>query len=788
MVRNFVTIALRNILRHKGYAALNIFGLAVGLACAFFIAIWIRDEVGTDRFHDDSERIYSVMRHSTFGGQVGTTISMPAPLADAMLERYPEVENTILLSWDSFALLAFGDDAFRTNGRWAGSDFFEVFSFPLIKGDAATALDDPESIVITATTAERLFGSDWRSRDNLLGQQIRVDYRIDLTVTGISEDPPSNSTLDFTFVIPAEEYIRRNDWTDSWSNNGLRLVARMQPGTDAAAFNAKFKDIIDEHHDLYESDAFIYPFASRYLHGEWENAVQVGGRIEYIRIFALVAVFILLIASINFMNLATARSAQRAREIGVRKTIGATRGSLAMQFMGESVIKALIAFLVAVGLVAALLGSFNSFTQKSISMMDLGLPVWLMFGGAALLTGLLAGTYPAAYLSGFSVTGVFSRRTAAAGRGSGLRKGLVVLQFGMSIILIIGTITIYRQLDYIRSKDLGLDRENVAMFRLEGGVEEQYDAFKGEALQIDGIQSVTTSSNNPLQIGNDTIGVEWDGKDPDNNTLFWNSAVGYDFTETMGINIAGGRAFSEAFGSDSSNYLINWRAAEAMGMDDPVGRQISFWEVPGTIIGVMDDFHMGSMYNPIRPVIFRLRPEQTNAVYLRIDGARTREALAGLEELYARFNPEYPLNVRFMDEEFEESYRSEVVLGTLANVFAFVAIFIACLGLFGLASYTAEQRTKEIGIRKVLGASVPHVVGLMSREFLILVGAAFLLGAPVAYYAMNSWLSEFEYHTQLGVGVLIGAGILTLAIAWLTVGYQSVRAAVANPVDSLRSE
>ncbi|NNF04462.1 MAG: FtsX-like permease family protein, partial [Rhodothermales bacterium] len=703
----------------------------------FFIVLWIRDEVSMDRFHEDGDRIYSVMRHSTFGGQVGTTVSMPAPLADEMVQRYPEVENTVLISWDTFMLLTLDDNAFRTNGRWAGRDFFEVFSFPLVRGDPSTVLDVPESIVLTESLAERFFGSDWRSRDDIVGAQIRVDNRIDLTVTGIAENPPMNSTLDFTFVVPIEEYIRRNDWTDSWSNNGLRLWARMMPGTDAAAFNAKFRDIIDEHHDFYESDAFIYPFGQRYLYGDWENAVQSGGRIEYIRIFALVAVFILLIAGINFMNLATARSAQRAREIGVRKTIGATRASLATQFMGESILKAAIAFVIATGIVAALLPSFNTFTQKAVSLGGIGAGGWLFFVGAALVTGLLAGSYPAAYLSGFSVTGVFNRRTTAAGRGSGLRKGLVVLQFGLSIILIVGTITIYRQLDYIRTKDLGIDRENVAVVRLEGGIRDQYEAFKGELLQVDGIRSATTSNNNPLQIGNDTIGVEWDGKDPDDNTLYWNAAVGYDFTETMGIDIAAGRAFSREYPSDTTNYLVNWRAAEAMGMEDPVGQQISFWNVPGTIVGVMDDFHMGSMYNPIRPVIFRLRPENTSTLYVRIDGTRTREALAGLEDVYGRFNPEYPLNVRFMDEEFEESYRSEVVLGTLANVFAFVAIFIACLGLFGLASYTAEQRTREIGIRKVLGATVPHVVGLLSREFLLLVGVAFVVGAPVAFYVMN---------------------------------------------------
>ncbi len=788
MIRNFFRVAFRNMVRHKGYAALNILGLAVGLTCAFVIVIWIQDEVSTDGFHEDADRIYSVMRHSTFGGTRGTTTSMPKPLAQAMRDDYPEVEHSVLLSWDSWMLLRHENEMMRTNGRWAGTDFFELFSFPLAMGDAETALDAPESIVLTAKTAQRFFGRDWRSRSDILGQRIRVSNRVDLTVTGVAENPPATSTLDFGFVIPIEEYIRRNEWVEAWDNNGLSIWAKLHPGTDVEAFNAKFKDVIDQHHDSYESHAFLYPITRAYLYGDFENGVPVGGRIEYVRAFSLVAFLILLIASINFMNLATARSGQRAREIGVRKTAGATRASLATQFMGESLLKAVIAFFLAIGLMALLLPSFNTLTQKGVTLSSMGPTLWLLFAAVAVLTGLLAGTYPAIYLSGFSVTSVFGLRTTASGRGSGIRKALVVAQFSMSIILIVGTLTVYRQIEHIRSKDLGLDKENVVMVRLEGGIRDQYDTFKRELAGVDGVAAVSTANNNPLQIGNDTIGVQWEGKDPDDNTLFWNSAVGYGFVETMGIELAQGRTFSEAFGADSSNYLINWRAAEAMGMDDPVGKEIAFWDVPGTIVGVMEDFHMGSMYRPIRPVILRLRPQQTNILFVRTEAGRTKAALAGLETLYRQFNPEYLLNVRFMDQEYEESYRSEAVLGTLANAFAVVALFIACLGLFGLASFTAEQRSKEIGIRKVLGASVPSVATLLSREFLLLVAVAFLIAAPIAYLIMEKWLGNFAYRVDLGVGVLALAFVLTLVIAWATVSYQSIRCALLDPVRSLRAE
>jgi len=788
MIRNYLTTAFRNILRHKGYSAINILGLAVGLACAFFIVIWMQDEISYDRFHEDGDRTYAVMRHSTFGGNKGTTRSIPKPLAAALVDNYPEITETILVSWGMEMLLALEDESFRSTARYAGPDFFNVFTFPLIIGDAEKALQSPESVVISSSMAEMYFGTDWQKRDDVLGTIFQLENRLDVTLTGVFEDVPSNSTLQFDFIVPIEEYIRRNDWVEAWDNNGLRMFARLTEGADVAAVNAKIIGLINENVDSYESELFLYPYSELYLRSDFENGVLVGGRIEYIKIFGLVGLFIILIASINFMNLATARSTQRAREIGVRKSVGATRSVLARQFLGESVFKSSLAFVFALGLIVLFMSSFNTITQKSILISSLGSMVWLQFAGIALLTGLLAGSYPALYLSSFSVSGVFRSNAGASGRGSGLRKGLVVLQFVMSIVLIVGTFTVYRQLDFIRSKDLGVDRENVVMLGLEGGVRDQYDTFKQELLQAPGVLQVARASNNPLSIGNDTIGVQWEGKDPDNNQLFWNSAIGYDFVEAMGITMDAGRHFSRDFGTDSSNYVVNWKAAEAMGMDDPVGQQISFWGREGTIVGVMEDFHMSSMYRPITPVIFRLRPDQTDILFVRVAAGQTSEALAAFEGIYKQFNPEYPFDFEFMDAEFESAYRSEVVMGTLANVFAFVAILIACLGLFGLASFTAEQRTREIGIRKVLGASVPSVVMLLSREFILLVGGAFVVAAPFAYIIMNKWLEEFAFHTELGIGILAGAGISAILIAWLTVGYQAVVSAVAAPVDSLRSD
>jgi len=376
----------------------------------------------------------------------------------------------------------------------------------------------------------------------------------------------------------------------------------------------------------------------------------------------------------------------------------------------------------------------------------------------------------------------------ASGRGSWLQNGLVVLQFGLSIVLIVGTVTVYRQLDFIRTADLGVDREHMAMVRLEGGIQQNYETFQAEAARIPGVVGMTSSSSNPLRIGSDTMGVEWEGKDPENNTLFWNASVNYDFVQTMGMELLDGRDFSRDFGADSTNYLINEEAAEAMGMDNPVGQSITFWDAPGTIVGLLKDFHMQSMYNEIRPVIFRLRPDDQGVLFVRFDAANLGNAVEAFSALYARFNPEYPLNMRFMDEDYEESYQAEAAMGTLTNVFAGVAIFIACLGLFGLASYAAERRRREIGIRKVLGAGEGSVVMLMSRDFLLLVAAAFVVAGPLSWMAANAWLENFAYRIEAGAGTVIMVGAATAVIALLTVGTQAVRSARTNPVEALRSE
>lgn len=788
MLRNYFLTALRNIKKHKAYSAINILGLSLGLACSFFIVLWVQDEVNFNRFHEHETQLYRVMRHADFGGERVTTASIPKPLDDALRTDYPEITHTALMDWGSNMVVTQGDLAFRADGRHFGADVFQMFSFPLIVGDAEEALTDPTSIVLSESLAEKFFGADWQTKEDLIGTPFQIDNTLEMTLTGVFEDVPSNSSMQFDFVLPMESFISRNDWVENWGNNGLRLFVRLQGGVSGEQVSAKLKDLIDEHVDQWETDVFLQPIADMYLRSNYEGGVQMGGRIEYVNIFGLVALFIILIASINFMNLATARSAQRAREIGVRKSFGASRWSLAWQFLGESVLTALLALIVALVLVYLLIPSFNELTDKTVSITVFDPKLWLQFGGLALMTGIFAGLYPALYLSSFGVIDVFRGHGGKAVKGGVLRKGLVVFQFMMSIILIVGTFTVYQQLNYIRDKDLGLDRENVVYFGYEGGVRDQFETFKQEMLREPSIVNMASSSSNPLQIGQDTIDPRWEGKDPNDNTLYSVISAGYGFVETMDITLLEGRLFSEEFGADSSNFILNETAAERMGMEEPLGQGLAMWGREGVIVGVVKDFHMRSLYQPIEPVIMRLSPENTWMVFVRTAAGQTPEALAALERIYSKFNPEYPLNYQFMDEEFEDMYRSEIVIGTLANIFAILAILIACLGLFGLASFTAERRSKEIGIRKVLGASVSSVMVLLSREFIVLVVGAFLVAAPLAYIIMNNWLDEFEFHQELGIGVLVIAGFASVAIAWFTVSYQSYRAAAANPVDALRSE
>lgn len=785
MLKNYLITALRNVRRQKGYAFINVAGLSIGLACSFFILLWVTDEIGYDRFHEDGERIHQAWRHMNTGGQIYTLTSLPTGVANEMAAEYPEVEEIVTTRLDNEFVVTSGNRSYRESGGHVGPTFFRVFSFPFILGDPETALEGTSSIVITERTARKLFADEWNSA---LGRSLTINHGKEFTITGVVRDVPERSSIQFDVLLPIREFLDREAFYGDWYYMAYEVYAKMREGTSLEAFNAKVADLFNRHTGASDHAIFLQPFEDVHLHSTYRDGRLVGGRIEYVRIFMAVALFLLLIACINFMNLATARASQRAREIGVRKAIGAHQRSLITQFMAESMGMAFIAFLLALGLVLALLPVFNDVTGKHLGVADLNGSLLLGLLGISVIVGLVSGSYPALYLSSFRpvavLRGTFRQQTGTIT----LRKGLVVFQFALSMLLIVSTVAVYRQLDYIRTKNLGIERENLLYVAQEGALVDRYETVAGELLEQPGIARVTSSGQNPLQIGNNTVSVGWEGKDDgENGTLFYIILANYDFVETMGMELVAGRDFSRDFTADSRYYIVNEETARLIG-GEVVGKTLSVYGDAGPIVGVVKNFSMNSLYSPIEPAIIRFAPEEIGMLYVRTEPGRTGEAIASLERVYERFNPGYPFEYTFLDQQFEQTYRSEAVMGSLASIFAVVALFISCLGLFGLTSFTVEQRTKEVGVRKVLGASVPRLVVLLTSSFTKLVLAGILIAVPAAYFIVRGWLDHFEEHITLGAEVFVLAGVAALLVAWMTVGFQAVKAALAQPVKVLRYE
>nr|WKN38888.1 ABC transporter permease [Tunicatimonas sp. TK19036] len=787
MLKNYIIIAFRNLIRQKGYSLLNITGLSLGLACTFLITLWIQDEMNYDGFHESGDRLYRVMRHVYSGEHINTAEGVTWNIASTLQEEYPEVQN-VAVTYPTNLVINSGGNSLREQGLYATPAFFTMFTWHLIQGEPEEVLSEPTSVAISVSLAKKYFGDDWRTQ--AIGGTIHDDVngRGDFRVSGVFEDVPHQSSLQFDFVLPMEVYVKRNDWLFNWNNSGVRIYTRLHEGADGAALSAKIFNMQNQHIEDFRSDLFLQPYTDQHLYSSFQDGVLTGGRIEYVRMFAIVALVIIVIACINFMNLATARSMRRSKEVGVRKAIGAGKRTLVSQFMGESFLLVFMSFVLAIGLVLLALPFFNALTEKEIILANVSASTLMLFAGIGVLVALLAGIYPAFYLSSFDAVRILRGTFRLGSQGSQLRQGLVVFQFAVSILLIGGTIIIYQQMDYIQSKNLGLSRENVVYMPLEGPLRENFATIKEELRRQPGIAAVTSLSENPLDVGSNTHSVSWRGKDPDSQVSMTILMADFDFLEVMKMNLVEGRDFSPQFGSDTFNCIINQKAKEAMNFDEPVGEELSFWGSTGNIVGVVEDFHMASLYTEIEPMIIQLRPRSTGIVFLRTEPGRAQEAVAGLQEIAQQFNPEYPFEYHFLDESFRQTYRSEMVVGTLATYFTAFALFIACLGLFGLAAYAAERRTKEIGIRKVLGATVTNIVGLLSQDFLKLVVIGSLISVPIAWYVMHQWLQNFAYSIEISGWVFALAGLLALIVALLTVSFQSIKAAVANPVDSLRSE
>ena len=792
MIKNYLKTALRNLRRNKVFSFINISGLALGMACSLLILLWVQSEYKVDSFNKNSSRLYSIYERQYYHDKVDVFHSTPGLMADEMKRVFPEVEYASGFGWINQNSFALGDKAIEEEGGWAGEDYFKMFNYPLLEGDAQTALNSPSAIAVSKKMAENFFGS----AENAINKTIRFNDKRDFKITAVFENTGVNASQKFDYLINWYAYLDDNPWLQDWSiniNDGPKTFVSLRSGTDANGFTARVRDFLHSYYKEQRSgfhiELGIQRFDEMYLHSHFKNGQVDGGRIEYVKLFSIIALFILVIACVNFMNLTTARFMKRAKEIGVRKVAGAIRFSLIKQFIGEAILIAFFSLIVALAIVLLILPTFNTLTQKHISLPIANVSFWFTLLMLAFVTGLVAGSYPATLLSSFDPIKVLKGSIKAGPRAAFFRQALVVFQFTLSIVLIIGTIVVSKQIHYIQTKNLGYDKDNVISIPLQGNLLNKYSTFKQEAANIPGVKVVTRITQVPTKLTSGTSDVDWQNKNPDEKNLFIWASVGYDFAKTLDLQLLQGRDFSKDYPTDSSGYLLNESALRVINYKDPVGKQFTFWGKQGTIIGVVKDFHFNSLHDPIQPLILRMREDEISGnALVRIDPAKTKQALRSFDALSKQFNPKFPFTYQFLDEAYNSLYTSEQMINKLAGYFAFIAIFICCLGLLGLVMFTAEQRIKEIGIRKVLGANTASVFGLLSKDFLVLVFIAFVIASPLAWWAANNWLTGFAYRIHISWWIFLLAGFLAMIIALATISVQALKAAMANPVKSLRTE
>ncbi len=765
-------------------------GLALGLACSLLIMLWVNDEYNVDAFHKNGSQLYSVYERQNHDGEWSAFYGSPGIMADEMKRVLPEVQYATNFAWNDLSTFEANNKILKESGNHAGEDFFKMFTYPLLEGNAITALKTPSDIAISKKMAEDFFGSP----EEAIGKTVRYQNTKDFKITAVFDNVPENSTSQFDYIINWQSFLENNSWAKDWTNNGPLCYIMLRKDADPKAFGEKIVRFLDKYNKEQTPNDYvrlgIQRYGNVYLHSNFDKTAHIaGGRIQYVQLFSIVAIFILLIACINFMNLTTARSVKRAKEIGVRKVVGAVRFTLIRQFIGEALLIVLLSVTIALLVVSLVLPQFNQLAGKQIMMPFSNGTFWLSITALLLITGFISGSYPALYLSSFNPVRVLKGSLKFSRGALWFRKGLVVFQFILSIILIIGTIVISRQVHYIQSMNLGYDRENLVYIPLEGDLTGKYELFKNQALNMPGIQNITRVTQNPTQIENGTGGVDWEGKNPTSGIEFTWSMVGYDFTKTLHTQIIQGRDFSKDFMTDSVGYIINETALKITGYKDPIGKPFTFWQKKGTIIGVIKDFHFNSVHTTINPLVLSLGENISwGEALVRTKPGKTKEALASLEKICKELNPKFPFTYKFSDEEYQKLYSSEQVVSELSNYFSFLAIFISCLGLLGLVIFTSEQRTKEFGIRKVLGASPGILFGLLSKEFLVLVFIAMLIASPIAWIVMNKWLQDYIYRIDITWWMFVVAGVLAVLIALITVSFQAIKTAVANPVKSLRTE
>ncbi len=790
MFKNYFKTAWRNILRTIGYSTLNVSGLAIGMAVALMIGLWVYDQYSYDKFLPEYQSVYRVQRNFNSNGDTLTFQTTSLKLADALRSQVPEIEYVAESDWISEHGLMVGDKKLYLGGAIAGTDFLKIFKYPFIKGNPNTAFKDAYSIVLTQTMAEALFGNE-----DAINKTVRFDNENNLKVTGILKNIPANATVDFNFIVPST-YVEqmhpeiKTDGLSSFSNNNLQIFVKLKPGVSYAQVAPKIRNI--EHTEQGNTNAMnsyvtLQPIERWHLYSNYVNGQDTPGFVDYVKMFMIIGTLVLLIACINFINLTTARSEKRAREVGVRKAIGSQRKDLIIQFLSESFLLTLIAFIFSLLLVTLSLPAFNTLTGTNIHIPFSNGYFWLLMIGCILLTSLIAGSRPAFYLSSFNAVKVL-KGTRQTGKSASLsRKILVVLQFSCSIALIISTVIIYQQIQYAKDRPAGYDLNRLMTTNMNSDLSKNFTALKNDLLQKGIVSSVTTASSPATDIWWHTDIDYWPGKNAGETVEMGNVFVSNDYFKTVGMNIVQGRDFTGSY--DSTSVIFNETAIKRLRIKNPVGQIIKYGDRQYTIAGVVKDALMISPFKSADPTMFYCYPGTQNVILYKLSPRiKTRDAVSQLTALFNKYDPAYPYNYAFADENYASKFKLEMLIGKLAGLFAGLAIFISCLGLFGLAAYVAEQRTKEIGIRKVLGASVQQVWLLLSKDFILLVIVSCVIASAVAFYFLHNWLQQYDYRININLFVFIMAGIAAIIITIITISFQAIKAAIANPVKSLRTE
>jgi len=802
MIKNYFKIAWRNALRNKTQSFINVFGLALGVTCYLLISLWVEDEKAKDNFHQNGAQLYTVYLSTTADGKTEGTYASPYKAVDhrvSMLledvkEAIPEIENLSFyatgyeLPWGHPETFQVGEKKVKLSGSRASKDFFRLFSYPLIEGNSKTALREMSGIAISRKMAEIFFGSP----KNAMGKSIRYENQRDFVINAVFENVSNNSSLQFDFLFNWESQTRLLEWA---STNVFTYI-QLARNTDIKQVQAKLEHFLIarlEPKDGVEYHIGLQNFKDQYLYNHFINGKPTNGRIEYVSIFNGVAIFILLIACINFMNLATARSVKRAKEVGLRKVIGSNRSHLIGQFFGESLLYSLAAACLTLLFILVSLHAFNLLTGKHLDLPFLQLSFWGKLVSVSFITGIVSGSYPALYLSSLRPVQILKGIMQSKKGTIFFRKASTTFQFVLSSLLIMATLVIARQMNYVQHSDLGYNRENLVYIRIEGDLSkyEKYKLFKEEAAQSPGIELVDRSTEAPHEMAFEVSDpIKWQGKTPNVAVPFKPASVGFDFVKLMKLNLVAGRDFSNTIATDSADaFLVNEEAIKQMGLKDPIGKWVSAWDKKGHIIGILRDFHTQSLRDPIRPIILDVKEyEYFGFIIVRTKAGQTREALNGLAKLYEEINPNYPFVYQFVDQEYENLYKNELTITKLSITFSILSIIISCLGLLGLVIFSVEQRVKEIGIRKVLGAGVGEIVQLLSVDFIKLICLALMLAIPIGYLLMEKWLASFAYRISLQWWVFALTGGLILLLAQLTISFQAIKAALANPVSSIHEE